>query len=134
MADRKTASRRGKPVGIGASHSAEPRIQPVDLDAMSGGEPEELVHLFTLKGEDYYIPAEPPASAVLRYLHRVRTEGEESAGAWLLEEMIGAEGYMALMNYDKLKMSQLSAVMQAVQRHVMGATERAGGIGVPLER
>jgi len=50
----------------------------------------------------------------------------------MLEQMLGDEAYTALMNYEQLTMKMLSAVMGAVQRHVVGAAEKAGGISGPL--
>lgn len=103
----------------------------VDLDAMAANSADGDVHLFTLQGVDYFIPAEPPANYTLKYLRMIRTHGQEAAGAALMEWMLGTEAYEALMNYDGLTTGMLQSVMAAVQKHVAGAAERAG-ITAPL--
>jgi hypothetical protein len=105
----------------------------VDLDAMAAEAPKpRQVSLFTLNGVDYLIDAEPDASLVLQYLLIVSSRGQEAASAILLQGVLGEEAYQALMNYKGLTMGMLSAVMKAVQTHVLGSAETAGGIGVPL--
>jgi hypothetical protein len=105
----------------------------INLDQMAEKVDRSTVHLFTLNDTEYRIPAEPSAALTLRYLRMVQTQGQETAGAWLLEGMLGAEAYEALMSYDGLTMGMLSAVMAAVQKHVAGASERVAGIGGPLD-
>lgn len=89
--------------------------------------PAEMVDLFSIDGKTYQIPAKPRANVVLRYLHDIQHSNEDLAAARLLESLLGAEGFNALMDYDDLELEQFQAVLQAAQEVVMGAIEAASG-------
>lgn len=83
----------------------------------------EVIDLFTLDGKTYSIPAKAKANLGLRYLKSVRESGPDLAAGELLEAMIGTEAYDALMNYDDLEPDDLTQVMEAVQKVVLGGVE-----------
>lgn len=87
----------------------------------------ELVELFTLDGRVFSIPAKPRVSVALRYLWHARQYGEDRAAAELLEALLGAEGFEALVNYDDLTAEQFQAVLDAAQKVTLGALEDAKG-------
>lgn len=83
--------------------------------------------LFSIDGREYDIPAKPRANIALKYLWEVKQRGQEVAAATLLEELIGAEGFQALMEYDDLTQDQLKTVMEAAQKVVLGNAEAPKG-------
>jgi len=86
----------------------------------------ERVPLFYIDDVEYSMPAKIPGNVALKYLRKIRTDGVEVAGAWLLEEVIGTEAYEALMNYDGLTIEQLNQVIAIVERHALGSVEARG--------
>ncbi|TQS30055.1 hypothetical protein [Microbispora sp. KK1-11] len=88
----------------------------------------EKVPLFSIDDVEYGMPATIRPNVALKYLRMVRTQGGDVAEAWLLEEVLGAEAYEALMEYDQLTVDQLNQVMAIVRDHVLGQAEqqRAG--------
>lgn len=105
------------------------RSNSVDLDKgrmESPGPSEERVEIFKLNGESYTIPRKPKVNIALRYLREVRTLGQELAVGKLLEDMLGIEGYNALMEYEELTAEQLQQVILVTTRIVMGSLEGSG--------
>ena len=86
--------------------------------------------LFRLDGKEYEAVANPSASLMLRYLDRMRKWGPNPAISWLLEEMVGAEGYEALLTSPKVTQKDFAAVSRAAVRIVMGD----GETGAPKSR
>jgi len=87
----------------------------------------EMLTLFYLDDEPYQVPKNPPPTYALRYLKLLRTEGQVVAGAYMLETMLGAEGYEALMNYEQLTTDQMDFILTAALRIATGKTERPKG-------
>lgn len=105
-----------------------PSAVVVDFDtepAPSG--PVGRVELFRLGGVVHTIPAKARFNVALKYLWKAKTEGEEIAGQWVLEELLGTDGFVALMNHDGLTPEQFARVMTAAQNTVLGSLEQGKG-------
>jgi hypothetical protein len=89
--------------------------------------PPEMVDLFSSDGTTYQIPAKPRVNIALRFLWHARQYGEDRAAAELLESLLGAKGFQALVEYDDLKPEQFMAIMGAAQKVTLGALEAAQG-------
>jgi hypothetical protein len=87
---------------------------------------EDVIHVFTYQGEDFYMPAYVPPALGLQALHRFRTEGEALAVSWLLERVLGSRAYTVLIGAEDVTKDQLLQVMRNVQAHVMGSVENEG--------
>ena len=85
--------------------------------------PKEMVDLFEIDGTIYQIPKTPKANIALKYLKNVREHGDDYAAGVMLEDLLGKDGYEALMNYDELDMQDLQAVIMAAQEVLLGAME-----------
>ena len=109
--------------------AADPRADgggPVVL--VTGSAPEApSVELFSLDGVSYTIPAKPRVNLALRYLWHAKQYGEDRAAAELLESLLGAEGFEALVNYDDLTTEQFDAIMAAATKYTLGALEDTTG-------
>ena len=86
--------------------------------------------MFRLDGKEYEAVINPPTSLMLRYLDRLRKWGPNPAISWLIEEMVGAEGYEALLTSPKTSSQDFAAVSRAAIRAVMGD----GETGAPKSR
>jgi hypothetical protein len=92
--------------------------------------PPDMVPIFAIGDTRYYAPINPRASVELKFLWMVRHEGEAQANAFLLEELVGPDGFMALMNYDALTPGDLERIFAALREAVEGAATRGpkGGL------
>lgn len=97
-------------------------FEPVEL--VPSGEEVEQVHLFTLDGEKYFIPRRVQFNVTLRAMEMFRTQGEVAAGAYILEALLGEDGYQALINYDELERDQFERITEIAQRIVLGDREK----------
>ena len=91
--------------------------------------PVEKVPLFYIDDVEYDMPARIGPNVGLKALRMARTHGADVAEAWLLEEVLGTEGYEALMNFDDLTGTQLEQIMGIVRDHVLGQEEQRAGNG-----
>jgi len=98
-----------------------------------GGNPETSRRdvLFTLDGEEYTVLANPPASLMLTYFDKIRKNGVNVAFSWALEEMVGEDGYSALLNSPKVSADDFQAVARAVLMIINGVQE---GMQIPKSR
>jgi len=89
--------------------------------------PAPNVELFSLDGVSYTIPAKPRVNLALRYLWHSKQYGDDRAAAELLESLLGADGFEALVNYDDLTTEQFDAIMGAATKYTLGALEDGTG-------
>jgi len=109
-----------------------PALEPVNGDGpvrlvTGSAPPAPNVELFSLDGVSYTIPAKPRVNLALRYLWHSKQYGDDRAAAELLESLLGAEGFEALMNYDDLTGDQFEAIMRVATRYTLGALEDTTG-------
>lgn len=96
----------------------------INFDEVPKAEGEtETVELFTLAGKTYTIPNKPRINVALKFLDTAKNSGQDLAAAYLLETLIGREGYEALMDYDDLTADQFQDVVLAAQKVVLGGLE-----------
>lgn len=86
---------------------------------------EPTVELFTLgDGDDersYHVPARPRPNISLKYLRMVREDGEAVATSYLLEALLGKDGFRDLSEYEGLEPEDLQAVMKAARELTMSS-------------
>ena len=92
------------------------------LKSVKGAEPER-VPAFSIDGVTYEISTRPKVNKALRYLHISRTQGPDAGIDFMLGELLGEEGYEALMNFDQLTEEQLKDVVTIASRIMTGAVE-----------
>ena len=85
--------------------------------------PPATVELFRLGGRVFTIPEKNRVNIALKYLCMAKTNSEEAAGQWMLEQLLGQDAYMALMDFDDLEAEQLTAILGAAQKVVLGSLE-----------
>ncbi|MGA2412705.1 MAG: hypothetical protein ABSG46_20270 [Candidatus Binataceae bacterium] len=80
--------------------------------------------LFYIDDKEYTVPAKPAPNVGLRYLYLLHTKGEAEANYFLLNSLLGNEGYRALMTYDKLTQKDFDDVMSRAVAISTGPKER----------
>jgi hypothetical protein len=94
-------------------------FEPILIESV---EPEEVeqIHLFTIDGVDYHMPAVIPPSVALEMMDIVRREGDLAASAWMLEEVLGTDAYEALIHCRSITKAQMRQINDIVADHVVG--------------
>lgn len=90
------------------------------LESTGVVEEEKFVPVFTIDDEEYLLWINPPATVGLRYLKEIKLRGPDAAAVWLLEQMIGEDGYDALMNFKELKPGNIDRVLEICKEYSMG--------------
>jgi hypothetical protein len=108
--------------------------KPIRLIPEDGEHAEkDRIPLFELDDKEYSMPGEVKPYVAIRYLWMIRQDGPEYAAAWLMEEMMGTEGFEALAGYEDLKRQDFKAIMNRIREHAMGLIEddegKANGSG-----
>jgi hypothetical protein len=122
----KTATKRPAPRPKPPSVPApdEPTAGPRVLRLKSGrAEPIEREPIFYIDDVEYTIPVRMRANEALECLHVFRTRGDEVATDFLLEKLLGKDGYQALLAYDGLEPEHLQQIIEIATERMMGATE-----------
>lgn len=88
---------------------------------------ETRILAFEIDDAQYSIPASVPTNKALRYAHISRTQGTEAGIDFMLETLLGVEGYEALMNFDDLTEENLLDVIRKCQEVMTGAIETPKG-------
>lgn len=88
---------------------------------------DERVPAFSINGVTYSILTRPKVNAGLKYVHLARTRGSEIAIDFMLETLLGKDGYQALIDFDDLTEDDLKAVIDAASKIMAGAVEAPKG-------
>jgi hypothetical protein len=89
---------------------------------------EDFIDLFSIDGTTFSVQARPRPNIALKYMKELRdTKNAEVAQAGLLIDMIGEDGYEALVNCDGLTPDQFENIVQIVSDLAMGGMEKAQG-------
>jgi hypothetical protein len=101
--------------------AAAPAVSGVMLAAARPAPPPDMFPIFAIGDVQYHAPAQPRAHVELTYLWKIRHEGPQLATAYLLEELLGIDAYVALMNYEALTAQDLSQIVDLLRSAVQGA-------------
>ena len=81
---------------------------------------EERIPLFSIDGTQYTMPAEVAGYVSLQATDLWATEGEAAASRWLMLELLGEDGYLALRTCKTISKAQMRQVQEILVRHAMG--------------
>lgn len=113
---------RGMQVDPGLNDAtADPAI--VSLRSAANPAEDERVPAFSINGTVYTIAVKPKVNTGLKYVHLARTRGSEIAIDYMLETLLGRDGYEALIDFDDLTEDDLKAVVEAASKIMAGAVE-----------
>lgn len=96
------------------------------VDITTGEDAQTSETLFAIDGVRYDILVPVPAGYTLRAMDKMAEVGETAAMMWLLEEMIGAEGYDALKTNPAVTHVHLARILERLQELTMGEMEALG--------
>lgn len=113
---------------------------PVRLVQKPPDENEERIVIFTMERpglnpgdppvvEEYTIPKRQRPSVGLRYLYEMKYLGDQMATVNMLENVLGADAFMALMAHDDLTPEQNERIQRMVLKYTMGDQEAGKGAG-----
>lgn len=115
---------RRRSAEAGRTHLVGDDLEWTPLQLSSEEVPETTrMPLFYLDDKQYDITMPFPVNLSLQYLRMARTEGENIATGWLMEQVLGVETFEALMNYKGLKASHLKKIGHLVSNLALGAVE-----------
>lgn len=103
--------------------TAPPATSIVSLRSAINPPKDQRVDAFSINGVMYSILTRPKTNVGLKYIHLARTRGSEIAVDFMLEVLLGTEGYQALMDFDDLTEDDLKAVIDAASKIMAGAVE-----------
>jgi hypothetical protein len=93
------------------------------LKTSPGGAERKRAPLFYIDDVEYSTEINPSPARGLKYLHLLRTEGADVATQYMLETLIGVDGYKALMEYDELTDEHLEQVITAASKIMLSSVE-----------
>lgn len=94
----------------------------LNLDQRTGSTKDVVtdIEIFTLNGVTYSVKNKTRVNIALKYMDLARKEGQDAAGGYLIEALLGADAYAALMDWEDLTMEILSEVIAIAQKIVLG--------------
>ena len=100
----------------------------LELDSTEKEEANEIdrVPVFSINGTTYDMPATIKPHIALKYLWLLKDRGADYATAWLMEQVLGEEGFKALVDFEPLTPAQFNSIKDIVQEAALGATEDKG--------
>lgn len=90
-------------------------------------ESSDRIPVFTIDDTTYSMPSIVRPHVALKYLWLVKIDGPEMAASWLLETMLGYEGFKALANFEALTDEQFNQIINIIQEHALGSVEEGKG-------
>jgi hypothetical protein len=106
---------------------AEGPVEGIVLDADRPVTPVDVFEIFAIGDKRYFAPVRPHARVELTYLYKIRHEGPDQANGYLLEELVGHDGYVALMNYEALEADDLDRIFNLLREAIQGAAAAMNG-------
>lgn len=73
---------------------------------------EQRVTLFSIDGKEYDVPLSIRPNKGLQILHVFRQKGETAGVSFMLETLLGTDGYDALLAFDDLTEDQLEQIIK----------------------
>jgi hypothetical protein len=92
----------------------------VEITKPVEGEEVPMLDLFTLDGKTYQIPDRVRPNVSMKFLWMIKTVGVGAAEHWLGQQLIGEEGYLALINCEYLTQEQSDEIFQEARSVVFG--------------
>jgi hypothetical protein len=126
---RAAAPRRAVNTAAGDSVYDDPAREPVVLDPEREAPPADMFPIFAIGDKQYYAPIRPHARVEITYLYLCRHEGPDAANGYILEELVGTEGYVALMGYEGLTRDDLNRIFEALIDSIQKSSAMKGPKG-----
>lgn len=93
------------------------------LKSKKGDRKAETITLFSIDGTEYSIPAAIRPNQAMQIMKVFRKQGDTAGVDFMLEVLLGTEGYEALLAFDDLENDDLEKIIKIAFQMVVGATE-----------
>ena len=95
----------------------------IALKSKKGAKKADAITLFSIDGTDYSIPASIRPNQAMQIMKVFRKQGDTAGVDFMLEVLLGSEGYEALLAFDDLESDDLEKIIKIAFQMVVGATE-----------
>jgi hypothetical protein len=95
----------------------------IALTSKKSSRKKEVLTLFSIDGKDYSIPSEIRPNQAMQIMKVFRKQGDTAGVDFMLEVLLGSEGYEALLAFDDLESDDLEKIIKIAFQMVVGATE-----------
>jgi hypothetical protein len=99
----------------------------IELETNTTEAQDERVELFSIDGKAYSISTKPRVNVALKYLRVAKNQGPDIATAYMLEQLLGEEGFEALTEYEDLTVEQFTQIVAIAQEALMGSLDDPKG-------
>jgi|SRR5688572_22843375 len=99
---------------------------PIRLKSEAPTGPVGRQPLFYIGEKEYTIPVDVPGSLTLKALNMTAEKGEVEATVWVMRQVLGNEGYQALLNAPDITKPELAAITKVIRELVFGEAEEEG--------
>lgn len=103
------------------------KVEPIVLTSKSRKERDaeeiEVIHAFTLDGQEYFMPVEVDWHHAVRSLDIAAEQGEAAAVAYQLRILLGEDGYRALVNFEDIRREDFQAICELANKIIMSSSE-----------
>ena len=79
--------------------------------------------IFSIDGIEYTMPREVPGHIALEGMEIYRKGGDGAATPWIMEQLLGNDGYRALRDCPSLTKANLLAIIEVLRRKIFGDPE-----------
>lgn len=86
---------------------------------------ENRVNLFSIDGTDYSMPTSIRPNQGLKIMDVMRKQGSSAGTSYMLEALLGVEGYTALLSFDDLQDDELEKIIEIAFEVVAGSTPKS---------
>ena len=95
----------------------------IALKSKKGAKKADAITLFSIDGQDYSIPSSIRPNQAMQIMKVFRKQGDTAGVDFMLEVLLGSEGYEALLAFDDLESDDLEKIIKIAFQMVVGATE-----------
>jgi hypothetical protein len=121
----KATARNGTPSNGTQADGEAPKI--ISLRSRTDREADKRIPCFEINDKVYTIATRVQTNTALKYAHLGRTRGQDVAVDYMLEIVLGEEGYAALREFDDLEEDDLKAIVEGATKIMQGALEAPKG-------
>lgn len=94
----------------------------------SKNEKRDKVVLFTIDDREFTVPAKPGMRIALKFMNEMKKSNNEMFGMLqLLEDMLGAEQYEALLDFDELDDDLIGKISEQCIKLALGEAQEVTG-------
>lgn len=123
-----TAKASGRSLEVGPpAEEASSGLQIMSLQSLSDSAKDERVPAFTIDGNAYTIRTAAKVNESLRYINLARTRGPRIAIDYMMDALLGREGWQAFIGFEDLTEADFAQLADMAVKIMNGPTETPKG-------